>query len=105
MHLLELVVIRCLCDGCEMKNGVELFIPELQMPVDRRQVLRDEIATITGEILKITRAEIVNYRQTRVWESFLQRQCEIRADEAGATGDNKVQARVHKKGVVAGSIK
>ena len=71
-----------------MKNGVELFITELLAPLERCQILRNEIATVTGEILKITRAKIVNYRDTCVRESFLQRQCEIRADETRAASNN-----------------
>ena len=93
MHLLQLIVIRRIGDRREMKDRVERFIAKLFLPVERRQILRNEIATVTGQILKITRAEIVNHRNTRVRESFLQSQREIRADETGAAGDNKVKAR------------
>ena len=94
MHLLQLIVIRRIGDRREMKNRVERFIAKLFPPVERRQILRNEIATVTGEILKITRAEIVDDRQTRVLESFLQRQGEIRADETGAARDDEVLRRV-----------
>jgi hypothetical protein len=77
-----------------MKDRVECFLPELPAPVECRQILRDEIASIPGEILKITRAKIVNYRETRGWEFFLQCECKIRADETGAAGDNEVQTRI-----------
>jgi hypothetical protein len=77
-----------------MKDRVERFIAKMLPPVERRQILRNEIATVTGQILKITRAEIVDDRQTRVLESFLQRQGEIRSDEASASGDNEVKGRV-----------
>lgn len=94
MHLLQLIVIRRIGDRCEMKDCVERFIAKLFPPVERRQILRNEIATVTGQVLEITGAEIVDNRQTRVLESFLQRQGEIRADEAGASGDNEVKGRV-----------
>jgi hypothetical protein len=77
-----------------VKNGVELFIIELLAPIETRQILRHEIAAISGEIFEITRPKVVNYRDMRVLEPFLQRQGEIGADEAGASGDNEVQARV-----------
>ena len=76
-----------------MEDRVERFIAKLFPPVEPRQILRNEIATVTGQILKITRAEIVNHRNTRVRESVLQSQYEIRADETGAAGDNEVKAR------------
>ena len=90
MHLLQLIVIGRIGDRREMKDRVKRFIAELFPPVERRQILRNEIATVTGEILKITRAEIVNYGNTRVRKSLLQRQCKIGADETGAARDDEV---------------
>ena len=94
MHLLQLIVIRRIGDRREMKDRVKRFIAELFPPVERCQILRNEIATVTGQILKITRAEIVDNCQTCVLESFLQRQGEIRADETGAARDDEVLRRV-----------
>jgi len=72
-----------------MKNGVKLFVPELFVPIKRGQILRNEIAAISGEVLKITRAKIVDHREMRLREFFLQRQREIRADETSAASDNE----------------
>ena len=47
-----------------------------------------EVATITGEIFEVARAKIVDHRQPRLRKFFLQRKGEIRANEAGASGDN-----------------
>ena len=88
-----------------MKNRVELFVAELLPPIERRQILRDEIAAIAGEILEIAGAEIVDHRQSRFRESFLQSENEIRADEAGAAGDKEVEvrgSRWHEKAAVTG---
>jgi hypothetical protein len=60
-----------------MKDRVECSVAELLVPVERRQILRNEVTTVTGEILKITGAKIVNYGNTRFREFFLQSQCEI----------------------------
>ena len=94
MHLNELIVHRCVCDGRKMENRIKprhFRIAELVSPIERRQVFCDKITTITSEILEIARPEIVNYRKTRIWESFLQRQRQIGADEARAAGDNEVR--------------
>lgn len=72
-----------------MKNGVKLFVPELFVPIKRGQILRNEIAGISGEVLKITRTKIVDHREMRLREFYLQRQCEIRADETSAASDNE----------------
>ena len=93
MHLLELVVIGRIGDRREVKDRVERFNAELLMPVECRQILRNEVPAVAGLILKITRAKIVNHRNPRVLESFLQSQREIRPDETGAAGDNKVRRR------------
>ena len=90
MHLDELVVHCRVRDRCEMKNGVELLFPELISPIERCQVLRNEIAAISSQIFEITRAEIVDYREACVGKSFLQRKREIGADETGSTGDDQV---------------
>lgn len=71
MHLLQLVVIRRIGDRREMKDCVERFIAKLFPPVETRQILRNEIATVTGQILEITRAKIVDDREGGVWEFFL----------------------------------
>jgi hypothetical protein len=71
VYLLELIVIRCVRDRCEVKNGVELFITELLLPIESRQILCHEIPAISCEILEITRTKIVNHRQARVWKFFL----------------------------------
>jgi len=70
-----------------MKDGVEFFIAELLRPIERGQVLRDEIALVTGEVLEISGAEIIDHRQLRVRHSLLQGEDEIGADEAGAAGN------------------
>ena len=77
-----------------MENRVELFAAELFPPIQGGQVLGDEIAPITAKIFEITRPKIVDDREPGVWEFFLQRQREIRADETGATSDNKIEGRV-----------
>src|SRR5437764_12987835 len=94
MHLEEMVVQRCICDRRKMKNCIKAFVVELLAPIEGRQILRDEIAAVTGEILKVTRAEIIDHRETRVREFFLQGEREIGADETGPAGDNEVGRRV-----------
>src|SRR6266566_462889 len=37
-----------------MENSIELFVTELFAAIKRRQILRDEIAAIAAQILKIT---------------------------------------------------
>ena len=96
MNLLELIVIGRVRDRREMKDRVEsgrCRIAELLVSVEGRQILRNEVSTVAGQILEITGAKIVNHRNARVRESFLQSQCEIRADETGAAGDNEVGGR------------
>jgi hypothetical protein len=68
-----------------MKNRVEFFVTKLFPPIERGQILRDEIARVTGEIFEITGAKIVDHGQLRAGHSLLQREHEIRADETGAT--------------------
>ena len=77
-----------------MKNGIELLISELLAPIKSCQILRHEIAAVSGEVLKITRAEIVNYGQTRLRKFFLQRQSEIGADKTGSAGDDEIGRRM-----------
>ena len=90
MHLHELIVQCGVGDRGEMKNRVELFVTKLLAPIEGRQILRHEIAAISGEILEITRAKIVDHREVRLREFFLQHQREIRADETGAAGDDQI---------------
>ena len=94
MYLDELIVQRRVGDRRQVKNRVEFFATELFTPIHCRQILRDEIATIANEILKITRAKIVNYREMRGRKFFLQCECEIRADKTGAAGDDEIGRRV-----------
>ena len=97
MHLFELIVIRCICDRREMKDRVEsgsCRIAELFSPIQRCQILRDEIAAVLGEIFEITRAKIIDHGKAGVREFFLQRKREIRSDETGAASDDEVWKRV-----------
>jgi len=72
-----------------MKDRVELFVAELLAPIEGRQIPCHEVAAITGEVLEITRTKIVDHREMRLREFFLQRQREIRADETSAASDNE----------------
>jgi len=93
MHLYKLVVQSRVGYRCEMKNGIELFVAELFVPVERRQILRYEIAAIAGQVLEIAGAEIVDYHETRSRKLFLQGEREIGADEAGPAGDEQIGRR------------
>ena len=87
-----------------MENGVELFVAEPLLPIQHSQILRDEIAAVSGEIFEITGSKIINHSETRVRKFFLQRKREIGADETGAASDNQVQSRIsrgHKKDLLA----
>src|SRR5438876_4069467 len=86
-------MIRCVCDRCEMENGVELFVAKLFSPIQRSQILRDQIPAVSGEIFEITGAKVVDHGETRVRKFFLQRKSEIGADETGAASDNQVRRR------------
>ena len=90
MNLLELIVVGCVRDRREMKNRIELFVAELLAPIERVEVLRNEIATISGKILEIAGAKIVNHGQTCVRKFFLQREREIGADETSSAGDEQI---------------
>jgi hypothetical protein len=54
VHLNELTVQSRVGDRCEMKNCVEFLLAELFPPIERRQILRDKISAVIGEILEIT---------------------------------------------------
>ena len=97
MHLHELIVQSRIGYRCEMKNGVELFVAELFVPVERCQILRHEIATITGQVLEIAGAKVIDHREARVRRFFLQSEREIGADEAGAAGDDEIGRRVSRR--------
>ena len=87
-----------------MEDRVELLVAELFSPIQRCQILRDEIAAVTNQIFEITRAKIINHSETRVRKFFLQRKREIGSDETGAASDNQVQSRIsrgHKKDLLA----
>ncbi len=73
-----------------MENGVESFVAELFLPIQRGQILRDQIPAVSGEIFEITGAKVVDHGETRVRKFFLKCQREIGADEPGAAGDNEV---------------
>jgi hypothetical protein len=73
-----------------MKNRVKFLVTELLVPVERREILSYEIATVVTEVPEITRAKIIDHGETRVWEFFLQGEREIRTDETGAAGDDQV---------------
>ena len=85
-----------------MKNGVELFVTELFAPIQSRQILRNEVAAISPEILEIAGAKIVDHSQTRVRKFFLQRQCKIGADETGSASDDEIGRRVQFLGMRIG---
>ena len=94
VHLDELIVQSGVGDRCEMKNRVESCgcrITELFSPIECRKIFGDEISTIPCQILEITGSEIIDHREVRVREFFLQRQCEIRADESGTAGDDELR--------------
>ena len=93
MHLYKLVVQSRIGYRCEMKNGVEFFVAELFVPVERCQILRHEIAAITAQIFKIARTEIVDHGQARLGKFFLQSERKIGADEAGPAGDHQIGRR------------
>jgi hypothetical protein len=59
--------------------------------------LRDKIAAVSTEILKIAGAKIINHRKAGVRKSFLQGKGEIRADETGATRDDEIGRRVGRR--------
>ena len=61
------------------------------LPVESREVLGDEIASVAGEILEITGAKIVDHGQSSLGKLFLQGKNEIGADETGAAGDEQVE--------------
>ena len=68
---------------------VEFFVAELLLPIERGQILRDEIAAVTGQVLEIAGAKIIDHRQPRLRHSLLQSEDEIGADEAGAAGNEE----------------
>ena len=102
MHLHELIVQSRIGYRCEMKNGVELFVTELVVPIQSRQILRNEVAAISREILEIAGTKIVDHRQTRIRKFFLQRQCKIGADETGSASDDEIGRRVQFLGTRIG---
>ena len=97
MHLYKLVVQSRIGYRCEMKNGVELFVAELFVPVERCQILRYQIAAIAGQVLEIAGAKVIDYGETRGLKFFLQREREIGADEASAAGDDEVGRRIRRR--------
>ena len=84
VHLHKLIVQCCVGDRSEMKDRVEFLVAELLVPIERREVLRDEIAFVTGEVLEIAGAKIVDHGQARVRHPFLEGENEVGADETGA---------------------
>ncbi len=94
VHLDELIVQRRVSDRRQVEDRIELFPAKLVLPIERRQILRDEIAAITDEVLEIAGAKIVEHRQARVRKFLLQRENKIRADETGAAGHHQVESRI-----------
>ena len=91
MRLTELVVIGRVGDRRHVEDAVELLAAELPLPIKRRQVRRDEIPAVTGEILEIAGAEIVHYCEPRDRELLLHFEHEIRPDEPSAAGDEEIE--------------
>src|SRR5262249_15200959 len=93
VHLNELIVQSRVRNRCDMKNCIKSSrcrIAELFPPIQCGQIFRDKIPAIPGQILEITRSKIVNDREPRAGEFFLQCECEIRTNEPGAARDNEV---------------
>ena len=63
----ELIVQGRVGDRGEMKDRLEFFVAELLLPIERRQILRHEIACIAGEVLEIAGAEIIDHGQLGIW--------------------------------------
>ena len=74
-----------------MKNAVELLSAKLGAPIERSEICRHEVTSITAKILEIARTKIVDHRQSRAGIFLLQTQHEIRADEAGTAGDEEIE--------------
>ena len=96
MNLLELIVVGCVGNRREMKNRIELFFAELLAPIERGEVLRNEIPTIAGKILEIAGPEIVNHCETRVRKFFVQSKREVGADETSPAGDEQIGRRTRR---------
>ena len=97
MHLRELVVQSRVSDRCEMEDHAEFFVPELVVPIKRRQVLGYEIAAIARKVLEIAGTKIIDHREPRLGKSLLQGEREIGADKTGATGDEKTGTKVSRR--------
>ena len=96
MNLLELIVVGCIGNRREMKNPIELCVAKLLAPIERGEILRNEISTIAGKILEIAGAKIVNHGETCVRKFFLQREREIGADETSSAGDEQIGRRTRR---------
>ena len=83
----ELIVQGRVGDRGKMEDRLEFFVAELLLPIERRQVLGDEIALVAGEVLEIAGAEIIDHGQARVRHLFLEREHEVGADKTGAASD------------------
>jgi len=94
MGLRELIVQRRVRDRRHVEDAIEFLVAELLLPVEGREILGGEITLVAGEILEVTGAEIVDHRQPRGGEFFLQPQDQIGTDETGATGDEQVGRRI-----------
>ena len=93
MRLLELIVVGRVGDGREMKNSVELFVPELFAPIESGQVGRHKIAKITGQVFEVAGTEIVDHGDARVRVFFLEPEGQVGADKTGAAGNDKIKRR------------
>ena len=78
-----------------MKDRVEFFVSELLPPIERGQILGDEIALVAGQVFEVAGAKIIDHRQPRVRHSFLEGKDEVGADETGATCDENGMSGRH----------
>ena len=77
MSLLELIVIGRVGNRGEVKNSVELLVTELLAPIERGQILCDEIAAIAGQVFEIAGAEIIDHGEAHLWRHVLQTEDKI----------------------------
>ena len=76
-----------------MKNCVEFFVAELLPPIERGQILRDEIAAIAGQVLEIAGTKIIDHGQPRLRHPLLQGEDKVGADETGAARNENGRIR------------
>ena len=72
VRLHELIVQCGVGDRSQMEYAHRTFSsPNCFSPIERREILRDEITAIAGQILEIAGTEIVDHGQTRVGKFLL----------------------------------